>query len=249
MRRSVLLLCGLLLGSALAHAQVDQFRVPWRDTTRAIVIDPYEGNTIVWDSLALDRRVVGIIHRGTIGSRADKAYAGRRAEGKRRGYLWGSYHLGRPGSATAQADFYLASVRPDSSEVTVLDVEGLDSARDMSLDSARTFLLRVYQKTGRWPMLYANHRVVSAISTRFPGDTVFARVPLWYARFRQEVPDFPTTIWSSYALWQFSCEINCDAKHPEECLYRVPGTRADMDISVYNGTSEDIRRWWRAGGR
>lgn len=244
---SLLILLALPVAATVAHAQPDPLREPWRDTATALVIDPYEGNTIVWDSLALERRVAGIIHRATIGSRVDRRYAERRKEARRRGYLWGSYHLGRPGGAVAQADFHLATVGVAEDEVRALDIESLDSTRDMSLDSARRFLLRVHERTGRWPLLYANDRVARAISARFAVDTVFSNTPLWYARFRHDIPDFPAGVWRGYTLWQFSCEINCNPKRPDSCPYRVPGTRTDMDLNIYNGTVEGIRERWPFG--
>jgi hypothetical protein len=53
-----------------------EFNRPWATETTALVIDPYEGNSIEWDKVATDSRVVVIIHRATFGSGADSAYLG-----------------------------------------------------------------------------------------------------------------------------------------------------------------------------
>jgi len=76
-----------LIATAIScFAQSSEFSEPWKDKSKAIVIDPYEGNSIGWDKLAADSRVVAIIHRATIGSRKDKRYSERREQAKGRGY-------------------------------------------------------------------------------------------------------------------------------------------------------------------
>jgi GH25 family lysozyme M1 (1,4-beta-N-acetylmuramidase) len=234
----------VLLAGTFTFAQTGDFNHPWTDPTTAIVLDPYEGNSINWNQVATDARVIAIIHRGTIGLRKDTLYKARRDEAKSRGYKWGSYHLGKPGNPIAQADFYLATVAPTDDEVMALDIESLDANRDMTLINARRFIQYIREKTGRYPMLYANQAVVKEISLRFPHDEVFSRTPLWYARFKAQVTDFPTATWDMYTLWQFSSEINCTTAHPERCLYRVPGTKTDMDVNVYRGSVADLKAKW-----
>src|SRR4029079_13426049 len=126
------------------------------------------------------------------------------AEAKRRGYLWGSYHLGRPGNPVRQADFYLESLWPAAVEALDLDIESLNASTDMSLDDARRFIERIHEKTGRYPLVYGNDAVIRAISARFGKDEVFSKTSLWYARFRREIPNFPKGTWGTYTLWQFS---------------------------------------------
>ena len=242
--RPCLLLFLVLLTGTFTFAQTGDFNRPWTEPTTAIVLDPFEGNSINWNNVATDTRVAAVIHRGTIGLRKDTLYKERRDEAKGRGYKWGSYHLGKPGDPIVQADFYLATIAPTNDEVMALDIESLDADRDMNLVNARRFIKHIREKTGRYPMLYANQAVVKEITLRFPHDEVFSRAPLWYARFKSQVTDFPTATWDMYTLWQFSSEINCTAAHPETCLYRVPGTKTDMDVNVYRGSVADLRAKW-----
>lgn len=86
-------------------------------------------------------------------------------------------------------------------------------------------------------MVYANKLVTNAISEQFGADEVFAKPPLWYARFKSNVTDFVEGTWKTYTLWQFSSEINCTADDRSACLYTVPGTEYDMDINVFNGVN------------
>jgi len=225
-------------------AQTAEFDQPWKDERTAIIIDPFQGNEIVWDQLATEPRLVGIIHRATIGRRKDTSYAERREEAKRRGLKWGSYHLGKPGNPIRQADFYLKSVRPAADEVIALDIESLNPATDMNLRNARRFIRRIKKKTGRYPLVYANQLVVKAISEKFGRDKVFSKTQLWYARFKSQVADFPTRTWDTYTLWQFSSELNCTPSDPDRCLFRVPGTQTDMDVNVYRGTVAELKAAW-----
>jgi GH25 family lysozyme M1 (1,4-beta-N-acetylmuramidase) len=244
MIRVSLMFLFLLLARTFTFAPTADFDRPWTDPTTAIVLDPFEGNSIDWDKVLTDTRVVAVIHRGTIGSRKDTLYKTRRDEAKNRGYKWGSYHLGKPGDPIVQADFYLATIAPADDEVMALDIESLDTDRDMSLADARRFIKHIREKTGRYPMLYANHAVVKEISLKFPHDEVFSKTSLWYARFKSQVTDFPTATWDTYTLWQFSSEINCKPAHPEDCLYRVPGTKTDMDVNVYRGSVAGLKAKW-----
>jgi hypothetical protein len=245
MRRALPIFAALFLFGALAtFAQSPEFSEPWKNPKIAIAIDPFEGNDIDWDQLATDARVVAIIHRATIGDRADRKYAERRIEAKKRGYKWGAYHYGKPGDPIRQADFFLDTVKPDKDDLIALDLESEDATKHMSFEDARIFIKRIREKTGRYPFVYANNLVTKAIADHYGADDVFARTRLWYARFKRSVTDFPVGTWKTYTIWQFSSELNCSAADRSACLYTVPGTQYDMDVDVYNGTIEELRSKW-----
>ena len=70
------------------NAGAAEFNAPWNDAQIALVIDPYAANSLKWDALAGEPRVVAIIHKATIGTQGlDKAYWARKAEARQRGYL------------------------------------------------------------------------------------------------------------------------------------------------------------------
>ncbi len=225
----------ILLSLSLASF-ASEFQKPWDDSQVPLLIDPYNGNSIEWDKLQTEPRVVAIIHKSTIGiSKIDPAYQSRKAEAKSRGYLWGSYHWGVAGNPEQQADFYLDTVQPADDELIALDLEDVTSKTLMNADEALVFIKRIKEKSGRYPVLYTNHKSARILSSKFQG-TEFANAPLWYARFKSNVTDFPTGLWPTYTLWQFSSEI----------LFQkaIPGTKKDMDVNVFNGTIEDIRAQW-----
>ena len=244
MRTFLSLLVSLFLLAVTAFAQSPEFTEPWKDPNIALAIDPYEKNDIDWEKLAADKRVAAIIHRATTGNRADRKYAERRDEAKKRGYKWGAYHFGRPGDPIKQADFFLKTVKPAADELIALDLESVDKGKDMSLEEARVFIKRIKEKTGCYPLIYANNEVTKAISAQYVADDVFAKTHLWYARFKRDVTDFPSGTWKTYTIWQFSSEQNCSSSNRSACLYTVPGTEYDMDVDVFNGTIDELRSNW-----
>jgi hypothetical protein len=38
--------------------------------------------------------------------------------------------------------------------------------------------------------------------------------------------------------------MNCTAADRGACLYTVPGTEFDMDVDVFNGTIDELRKGW-----
>ncbi|PYS29312.1 MAG: hypothetical protein DMF75_17510, partial [Acidobacteria bacterium] len=121
MGRKLPILGLVFLCSALtSSAQSPEFNEPWKNPNIALAIDPYERNEIDWEKLATDKRVVAIIHRATIGDRADRKYGERRDEAKKRGYKWGAYHFGKPGDPIKQADFFLDTVKPAADDLIAL---------------------------------------------------------------------------------------------------------------------------------
>lgn len=257
-----------LLGAASAQA-ADAFTAPWQAPTRAIVIDAYEHNAIDWQKLVTDKRIAAFIGKASDGLGepwtcrepdvsedvcrlkfrryfiAQELYQTRRALAKALGLKWGSYHLARAGDPIAQADHYLEFAEPAADELMAIDIEGLQD-KWMSLADAERFVLRIFEKTGRYPVLYANGSVANRIADQRDTYRVLSRLPLWYARFAPEIAGhFPKGNWDSYALWQFSATPNCNARR---CAYRVPGTPLDIDVNVADMSVEALRAAWPHGG-
>lgn len=219
-----------------------KYKSPWKNAQTRIVIDAYEGNSIDWGKMAQDKRVAGVIHRSSIGLRTDAKYAERKALAIQRGYLWGAYHLGRSGDPIAQAKYFLKVIGNSRDTLMVLDLEDTSNSAMMNTANAAKFMAYIFEQTGRVPVVYANHSVTKTLNSSLKNNVHFKKSKLWYARFRSDIPDFPKGIWSGYFLWQFSSEINCS--RTGSCLYNVPGTAFDMDVNVYYGNLEDLRKDW-----
>lgn len=218
------------------------FNSPWQREETSIVIDAYELNSIDWNQMATDPRVVGVIHRSSIGMRVDKRYNERKRIAKERGYLWGAYHLGSRANTIQQAELFLSLIDGEEDTLMVLDLEDTNNSRFMTLDQAEVFVEYIFEKTGRIPVVYANHSTTRLLNQRLANNPLIQQSKLWYARFKANVTDFPTGIWKDYFLWQFSSEINCSKTG--SCLYNVPGTAYDMDVNVYNGNEAQLRYEW-----
>ena len=215
---------------------------PWTKSNSTIVIDAYEGNSIDWNKMATDTKVAGVIHRSSIGLKVDTQYVARKKIALDRGYLWGAYHLGRPGNTIAQANLFLSLLNDEPNTLMILDLEDTGSGSFMSIDEAVVFMNYVYEKTGRIPTVYANHSTTILLNTKVKSNPLFQQSKLWYARFKANVTDFPSGIWKNYFLWQFSSEINCSTTG--SCLYNVPGTKADMDVNVFHGSASELASQW-----
>ena len=241
------------------------FNEPWRDKSRALVIDAYEHNSIDWQKLVTEKRVVGFINKATDGDGepwnctdpdtslevcrlkfrryfvAQELYQTRRMLAKAMGLKWGSYHLGRKGNPIAQADHYLDMAKPSDDEVMALDIEGLED-KWMSLEDAQKFVVRIHDKTGRWPMLYVNGSTAKHIADNRADYRILSRLNLWYARFTPEIEGhFPKGNWDKYNIWQFSATPNCNERR---CPQRIPGTPNDIDVNVADMTPDALRAAW-----
>ncbi len=215
---------------------------PWTKSNSSIVIDAYEGNSIDWNKMATDTKVAGVIHRSSIGLKVDSQYLARKKIALDRGYLWGAYHLGRPGNTIAQANLFLSLLKDEPNTLMILDLEDTGSGSFMSIDEAVVFMNYVYEKTGHIPTVYANHSTTVLLNSKVKSNPLFQQSKLWYARFKANVTDFPSGIWKNYFLWQFSSEINCSTTG--SCLYNVPGTKSDMDINVFHGSASELASQW-----
>lgn len=240
------------------------FNQPWKNQNAALVLDLYHGDAIDWDLLAKDKRIVAIIHKATEGlTYTDPKYAARKQEALKRGYLWGSYHLGRATNPIAQAKHYLQITQPAPNEFIALDLENLNS-RFMSINEVEKFIHSIHSATGRYPVLYTNNHTVEQITAHMHHHPIFANVKLWYARYIHTIPHFPAGVWNHYTLWQFASEINCPsltalpthvitpqttlgtlaAQTKDPCPYRIPGIEKPLDISVFWGNQKELKQQW-----
>lgn len=231
----------LIILGLQCFGQTEFYSKPWENEKYPIVIDAYEKNSIDMGKLITDEKTKAIFHRASIGFRADTKYTSRRTEAKSNNILYASYHLGTNADPIKQADFYLQIIGPNSNEPMALDIEDI-GGNNITLKDAEKFIERIFEKTNRYPFVYVNHKVYLEINKSFDKKSVFAKCPLWYARFKNSINDIPFKVWDKVTLWQFSCELNC--KKTGECLYNVPGTKFDMDIDAFNGTEAELNLLW-----
>jgi GH25 family lysozyme M1 (1,4-beta-N-acetylmuramidase) len=244
---------------------------PWKNPRTAVVIDAYEMNVIEWDKLAGNTRIAGFISKASDGlpevydcsgkhngdsvnhcktmwrkyAVSRELYQTRRLLAKSEGLLWGAYHLARPGNPIDQANHFLDYAKPAADEVMVLDLEGLDTDKFMSLDDAQIFAGHIKARTGRYPVLYANHDTARYIAARRDQYRILSRLPLWYARYKPEIKGvFPMGNWDNYYLWQFSSASNCSNR---ACPMRIAGTLDDIDVNTAPISRAQLKAVWSQG--
>ena len=90
--RITIFIAGVALSGCTLAAEFDH---PWKNPNNAILIDPYYANSINWEKLATELRVVAIIHKSTNGtSKIDPQYWVRKTEAKKSGDISGVHITG-----------------------------------------------------------------------------------------------------------------------------------------------------------
>ena len=262
---------GVALAAALAApAAASDFSEPWKRPDRALVVDAYEYNSIDWQKLSTDKRIVGFINKASDGlppeyfcsgnvtefrlckalwkrhAVARELFHTRKVVATALGLKWGAYHLARPGNPIEQANNFVDFAEPGPDDLMALDIEAIDPEKWMSLEDAEEFVRHVHRRVGRFPLLYTNGVTATHIAVNRQRYPLLSRMPLWYARYKPEIGiHFPKGNWKRYALWQFSAQANCNEK---KCPYRVPGTPTDIDVNVASMDSDELRAAWPFGG-
>ncbi|MEO8516514.1 MAG: glycoside hydrolase family 25 protein [Flavobacterium sp.] len=152
--------------------------------------------------------MAGIIHKASQGFNCDNKYSARSQTAKSKGLLYASYHLGTKADPIKQADFYLETIKDNLDQPMALDIEEI-GGNNISLKNATKFIERIFEKTHKYPFIYVNNAVFNEINKHYDKTSVFAKCPLWYARFISKLPTLSTKVWDKVTIWQFSCEINC----------------------------------------
>jgi lysozyme len=205
------------------------------------IVDISHHNTISNISKVQQAGILGIIHKATQGmSYKDPTFSDNRKLIQDAGLLFGAYHFGTSGDASAQADYFLTVAGSDA--LPVLDFEPNPQGHDMSLLEAEQFVHHVFTVTGRYPGLYSGHTIKEALAQAgisSPDQTELSKCWLWIAQYGP-APLIPK-VWGRWTLWQYT--DGAAGQGP----YSVDGIgRCDRD--QFNGTEEELRDLWGAGG-
>ncbi|MEM7291292.1 MAG: glycoside hydrolase family 25 protein, partial [Pseudomonadota bacterium] len=257
-----LMLSALVAFSSTAAGAVSEFSRAWKSPNSSIVLDAYEYTVIDWSKIKNNKRLAGFINKATDGlqprsnckrntvcrlrwrryAAAKELYHTRKTLAKTLGLKWGAYHLGRPGNPIKQARHFLAFARPGPDDLVAIDIEENDPKRWMSLKEAEIFSHYIFEKLGRYPVLYTNHSTAKYIARNRAEYPLLSRLNLWYARYRASMRGaFPMGNWDSYTIWQFSAHTNCS---PQSCLWRINGTDHWIDVNVVNMSVAELRQKW-----
>ena len=208
-----------------------------------IDVSKYQGR-IDWSAVATTP-VRFVIMRATLGNDYRDGQYGRNAAGARQhGLTVGAYHFAKPSLARwnprAEADHFLDVVGLRAGDVVpVLDIEETGGLSPRQLRTwARSWLARVYARTGVRAMIYSGNFFWHGFMRNTPW---FAqqRHPLWVAHWYVGAPDVPGGRWAGrgYTVWQYSA------------AGRISGIDGPVDRDWMRGTLEqgtvaslDVRR-------
>ena len=151
------------------------------------------------------------------------------------GIYWGVYHFGVGSDGVEQAEWFLNSVQPGSSDLLVLDFEANPTGPSMTLEEARAFVSHIRASTGRWPGLYSGHYIKDLLGTAI--DPLLTQCWLWLAQFGPTAVVPPN--WKTWTLWQYTD----GGVGPEP--HQVKGIgRCDRD--TFNGSLAELKNLWGA---
>ncbi|MEA2489484.1 MAG: lysozyme [Acidobacteriota bacterium] len=179
--------------------------------------------------------ILGVIHKATEGTAwVDPTLAAARTAIPAAGLLFGAYHFGTGDEeGSAQAQFFLDTVKPDARTLCVIDFEPNPSGTQMSLDHLFGWIETVQQATGRAPLVYGGN---SLLFPQIGSDVhpTLAACPLWVAEYTSaaQPSGVPAQVWKTWTLWQYS----------ESGI--VNGVSGDVDRSRFNGTAAELTGWW-----
>lgn len=168
---------------------------------------------------------------------------------------FGAYHFisaSEPGEL--QAEWFLAHLASagldPATTLPALDFEtNPNPGGTADLAHVRAFVLRIRDRTGRWPLFYSNQsRAQHAVTD--PHD-VLVNCPLWIAVYGggtmphgPAVPAGYAAAGKSWEFWQYTDGYYC-ARGLRKDTPRFPR----MDRSVRRGTAADLRAAWTTLGR
>ena len=203
--------------------------MPCAYQVHGVDVSHYQGNIdwskVVADSLGAFPIRFAFVKATEGGDHGDTAFV-RHFEGARQaGLLRGAYHYFIPTTdARRQADFFIRTVPLCKGDLPpVLDVEttgGLSAGRLRA--AVKTWLDRVERYYGTKPILYASYK----FKMRYLNDSIFNTYPYWIAHYYVDSVRYQ----GAWSFWQ----------HTD--VGQVPGIEEDVDLNVFKGSMEDLRR-------
>lgn len=192
------------------------------------LFDIYHGDPVTSFALAKAQGMIGVILKATQGLYYnDPTYADRVVTARNTGLGTAAYHFGVGSNAIAQADHFLATVKPFNETNLVLDYESNPLGADMSQNDAEKFVTRIHDVTGKWPILYTEKWYIAQSR-----DTVLSNCDLWIAGYNRS-PLMPRQ-WAYWKLWQYT--NGTDGINP----IPVNGV-GKCDRSKFRGTDEQLK--------
>jgi GH25 family lysozyme M1 (1,4-beta-N-acetylmuramidase) len=162
----------------------------------------------------------------------DEDFTSNVARARAAGMLVGAYHFFDYSlDGTAQADHFVDRLEAAGGILDalppVVDVECWQpsgpSTHVVTEARLRDFVIRVYERTGRLPIVYTSSFMWSEVTG---GSDAFADLPLWAACWGCESPPTLAAPWEEWLFWQTG-------------IGRIKDV-GRLDANVFNGSEEDL---------
>jgi lysozyme len=203
--------------------------------------------------------IAGVIHEVTYPryNRDDK-YSYRQSSATRAGLLWGAYHFADATDPVRQADHMLRVVstawlasdpqaRPKE-VLLVLDFEknGHYPGGTMRVHQAVTFINRIRERTGKYPLVYSNeYRVRDVLNGRAVTSAqrqVLSNCSLWIANYHYQPRS--TSPWGHWSLWQYTGDGICDVR-PRAAFPKHIANVRNAERNMFRGSRDSLPAFWQ----
>ena len=122
-----------------------------------------------------------------------------------------------------QADFFIRSVKLESGDLPpVLDIEVRGENEKKLRHDLKIWLDKIEHYYRVKPILYTSYK----FKTRYLNDSVFNSYPYWIAHYYADSVEYK----GQWRFWQ----------HTD--VGRLPGIREEVDLNVFNGTLDELKR-------
>ena len=159
------------------------------------------------------------------GDLADDAFVQNFTEAGNHGFIRGAYHFfSSKTDPLKQADFFIRTVKLAPGDLPpVLDVEVTGRKEKKELQQGiKRWLDRIESHYGVKPILYTSYK----FKTRYLDDSIFNAYPYWIAHYYVDSVKYQ----GKWDFWQHTDVGN------------VPGIKEDVDLNVFNGTLEELKK-------
>lgn len=200
----------------------------------------------------------------------DPSYRAMRDSAKAAGLLFGSFHFAtNSGDANPndddgslgreQADWFLLNADPGS--LMALDYEW-SKHQNMSRRNAEAFVERVYEKTGRHPIIYTSRAFGNDVwraemKKPLGPNSPLAKCELWLVSYNDTHPDRHLPVdtslvgwpWKQWSLWQYT--NGKDGPSPDLVKYprQIPVLGGVDGNKFFSDDIEVLKQWWNNVGR
>ncbi|HEX5058982.1 MAG TPA: GH25 family lysozyme [Kofleriaceae bacterium] len=196
-------------------------------TTAGIDVSYYQGD-ITWSRVKRAGVQFAFIRVSDGATIVDTKFEANWTGAKRAHVLRGAYQFFRPNeSPIEQANLLVRTLRArGAGELPpVIDIEVTDGVPLATVvANARVWIEQVRSQLGVEPIVYTNYGMF-----RWGGAEPLARQLLWLAHYTEACPSIPPP-WQRWTFWQYTENG------------RVDGIDGAVDLDVFDGTSDELRR-------